>query len=358
MLALLTEEQEMLKEAAAQVAAVASPAQPSDIATVDRAKAWATLASSGFLSLRDRDGAGVPAASGVEVMLVALAFGESLSPVPYLGDIVAAELLWRSGSPASWCSSLSAGDERYGLLLTPDLGGLARVGAGSTDTGLGAGAGALAFDVDEATYALALSTDGEHVVRVSLDAGFEPADGADLTRCLLRLRDPFAVRAEVGGAAPAGPAADGWLALALVAASADVIGAMSSALYKAVEYAKERVQYGVKIGSFQAIQHLCADALVDVEGALSVARYAAWAVDALPAEEALLAARVAKAYSSGCARSVTETAMQVFGGIGQTWEHIAHVHTRRALTGRALFGDESAQLAHVADARLGPPPAE
>jgi alkylation response protein AidB-like acyl-CoA dehydrogenase len=128
---------------------------------------------------------------------------------------------------------------------------------------------------------------------------------------------------------------------------------MSSALTRAVDYAKERVQYGVKIGSFQAIQHLCADALVQIEASASLNRYAAWAVDALPCEEALLAARVAKAYSSSVAREVTETVMQVFGGIGQTWEHVAHLHTRRALTDRALFGDESQHLLHIADARLG-----
>jgi alkylation response protein AidB-like acyl-CoA dehydrogenase len=146
---------------------------------------------------------------------------------------------------------------------------------------------------------------------------------------------------------------DGWLALALVAVSADAIGVMSSALTRAVDYAKERVQYGVKIGSFQAIQHMCADAFVQIEASASLNRYAAWAVDALACDEALLAARVAKAYSSSVAREVTETVMQVFGGIGQTWEHVAHLHTRRALTDRALFGDESHHLLDIADARLG-----
>jgi alkylation response protein AidB-like acyl-CoA dehydrogenase len=98
---------------------------------------------------------------------------------------------------------------------------------------------------------------------------------------------------------------------------------------------------------------MCADALVQVEASASTTKYAAWAVDALPPAEALLAARVAKAYSSSVAREVTETVMQVFGGIGQTWEHIAHVHTRRALTDRAVLGDESIHLLRIADARLG-----
>jgi alkylation response protein AidB-like acyl-CoA dehydrogenase len=127
---------------------------------------------------------------------------------------------------------------------------------------------------------------------------------------------------------------------------------MREALQRAVDYAKERVQYGVPIGSFQAIQHLCADTLVQVEATASAVRYAAWALDELAPGEALLAARTAKAHMAGVARDVTETVMQVFGGIGQTWEHIAHVFTRRALVDRQLLGDGPTQLDAIADARL------
>ena len=85
------------------------------------------------------------------------------------------------------------------------------------------------------------------------------------------------------------------------------------------------------IGSFQAVQHLLADAFVATEGSRSVALHAAWAVDALPADEALAAAAVAKAYCARAARTVCETAIQVHGGIGNTWECLAHVYLRRAL---------------------------
>ncbi|MNG37925.1 hypothetical protein D3C84_1254260 [compost metagenome] len=73
----------------------------------------------------------------------------------------------------------------------------------------------------------------------------------------------------------------------------------------------------------------------------------------MDADQALLAARTAKAYAASVALPVTETVMQVYGGIGQTWEHIAHVYTRRALLNARLFGDESYQLQRIADARLG-----
>jgi alkylation response protein AidB-like acyl-CoA dehydrogenase len=346
MLALLTEEQEMLKQTATQLASSGAVLSPSDLTSVDRSKVWSSLSESGFLALRVRDEGAEPMASGVEVMLVCEAFGAALAPVPYLGGMVAAELMSRARVPDSWLDGLTSGETRYGLLLAPDLSRLARIEEAD---------GAVAFDADEATYALAFAGPAQAptLVRVNLTEGFTPLDAADLTRVLLRVDDPSALVSDPAGTPLEGRDRHGWLALALVAASADVIGVMSSALQRAVEYAKERVQYGVKIGSFQAIQHLCADALVQVEGSASVNRYAAWAVDALPPEEALLAARVAKAYSSSVAREVTETVMQVFGGIGQTWEHVAHVHTRRALTDRALLGDESLHLLDIADARLG-----
>jgi alkylation response protein AidB-like acyl-CoA dehydrogenase len=340
MLALLTPEQEMLRQMASQLAASSAPANVPDLDAVDRAKTWAALSESGLLSLRVRDTEGVPAASGVEVMLVCEAFGRALSPLPYLGCILAAELMSVAGAPDSWVEGVVSGDQRYGLLLTSNMSALAQGGDRTV----------LAFDVDEASYVLALSEDA--LVRIPFDEAFVAADAADLTRKIARPGDKLSP-AELSGGRLALPDADRWLALALTAASADLVGVMSSALDKAVAYAKERVQYGVKIGSFQAIQHLCADVLVDVEASASLTRYASWAVDALNPDEGLLAARTAKAYSASVARQVTETVMQVFGGIGQTWEHAAHMHTRRALTGRMLFGDERHQLSLIADARMG-----
>ena len=90
-------------------------------------------------------------------------------------------------------------------------------------------------------------------------------------------------------------------ALALAITVADLLGTMEGVLDTTCEYAKERHQYGVAIGSFQAVQHLLAEARVLVEGSISLAQYAAWAVDALPAGEALDAGAVAKAYCAHAA---------------------------------------------------------
>jgi alkylation response protein AidB-like acyl-CoA dehydrogenase len=124
---------------------------------------------------------------------------------------------------------------------------------------------------------------------------------------------------------------------------------MRGTITLATEYAGVRQQYGSLIGSFQAVQHLLADAFVAMEGSRSVALHAAWAVDALPADEALAAASVAKAYCARSARAVCETSIQVHGGIGNTWECLAHVFLRRALLSADLLGGAGASLDRVLD---------
>ncbi|MGB3894522.1 MAG: acyl-CoA dehydrogenase family protein, partial [Mycolicibacter sinensis] len=128
-----------------------------------------------------------------------------------------------------------------------------------------------------------------------------------------------------------------WQALALATTAADLVGTARGAHAVACDYAKIREQYGKPIGSFQAIAHLLAEGLALIEGSVSVLRHAAWAVDEAEAAEAVRAARIAKIYCARSARTVCETAIQVHGGIGNTWECLAHVYLRRALTSTALW---------------------
>jgi hypothetical protein len=122
-----------------------------------------------------------------------------------------------------------------------------------------------------------------------------------------------------------------WYALALTATTADLVGAARGAHALATEYAKVREQYGSTIGSYQAVGHLLAESLALIEGSTSVLRHAAWAVDELPLVEAVEAGRVAKIYCARAALTVCETSIQVHGGIGNTWECLAHVYLRRVL---------------------------
>jgi hypothetical protein len=131
--------------------------------------------------------------------------------------------------------------------------------------------------------------------------------------------------------------ADRWQALALMITCADVVGAARGAHALAVDYAKVREQYGATIGSYQAVGHLLAESMALIEGSISVLRHAGWAVDELPAREAIEAARVAKIYCARAALTVCETSIQVHGGIGNTWECLAHVYLRRVLAATELW---------------------
>ncbi|OBI84506.1 acyl-CoA dehydrogenase family protein [Mycobacterium sp. E740] len=161
--------------------------------------------------------------------------------------------------------------------------------------------------------------------------GREPSAGgeretADLTRSLTGVVES---PAELDGLSEED--AGRWRALALTVTCADLVGAARGAQALAVEYAKVREQYGATIGSYQAVGHLLAESLALIEGSVSVSRHAAWAVDELPVAEAIEAARVAKIYCARAALTVCETSIQVHGGIGNTWECLAHVYLRRVL---------------------------
>ena len=105
-----------------------------------------------------------------------------------------------------------------------------------------------------------------------------------------------------------------------------------------VEYAKDRVQFGRPIGSFQALKHRCADMLVDVEGMRSTVYWAAWCIGAAD-PEASVAASTAKIWGSDASKRVMASGLQVHGGIGFTWEHDLHLFLKRAQLDGVSFGD-------------------
>nr|WP_238589323.1 acyl-CoA dehydrogenase family protein [Pseudonocardia sp. HH130629-09] len=115
-----------------------------------------------------------------------------------------------------------------------------------------------------------------------------------------------------------------------------------------VAYAKERLQFGRPIGSFQAVKHRCADMLVAVEQARTAALHAAWAVDDPRIDAADLAVSIAQATCSETAYRVAADAVQLHGGIGFTWEHVAHLYYKRAVADAALLGSAEAHRERIA----------
>jgi alkylation response protein AidB-like acyl-CoA dehydrogenase len=105
-----------------------------------------------------------------------------------------------------------------------------------------------------------------------------------------------------------------------------------------VAYAKERVQFGRPIGSFQAIKHKCADMLLLVESARSASYYAGWAVAVRDPEVPVLAS-LARAYCSDAYFRCAAESVQIHGGVGFTWEYDVHLHFKRARASALLLGD-------------------
>src|SRR4029077_12885386 len=138
-----------------------------------------------------------------------------------------------------------------------------------------------------------------------------------------------------------------------VAYAVDGVGAAQRALELAVEYAKERGQFDKPIGAFQAVQHLCADMLRDVELGRAAAYYACWALDAASPEEAHRAATLARAFACDAFPRIGGTAIQVFGGIGFTWEHDIHLYYKRLLSCGVALGTTADHLTELATLALG-----
>jgi alkylation response protein AidB-like acyl-CoA dehydrogenase len=323
----LSPEQRALQEAAAQMVERLAPRTVRDLDDHERAaKLDAAVAASGWRDLRCAGENGAPWASAVEVAIVAAELANGLADVAFIGPVLAADLRRLAGAPAA--------DAVESVAFAADLGTLARADGNVLP-------GGVVFDAGGATAAVALADDNTLVTM--------PAEGTtggvDLTRSTLSLSAQTSVTGLTGKVTD--DDVDRWTALGLATASADLVGTMRGAIRLARDYAGTRRQFGTAIGTFQAIQHLLADAHVAMEGSWSIALHAAWAVDALEPADALAAAAAAKAYCARAARDVCETGIQVHGGIGNTWDCLAHVHLRRAIASSDLLGGVGPSLDRV-----------
>jgi alkylation response protein AidB-like acyl-CoA dehydrogenase len=339
-----TPEQSELRRSARQLARELGPAAVGDLDDATRAKRLrVAVRDAGWLELRHDDGAGAPLASGVEAAIVADALGGAAADAPFAGPVLAADLARRAGADPLDGAVVAFSASLADAVITPGpvtSVPLTLVDAGDDDRGY-------VLVGDGADHRLALIThDG---------APTTAGGGSDLTRAVRTV--PVGVPVEPIPDLRALTADDvaAWSALGLALTCADLVGVMRGVLDLTVAYAVERRQYDVPVGSFQAVQHLLAEARCLMEGSLSTALHASWAVDALAPDDARRAGRVAKAYCARAARTVCETAIQVHGGIGNTWECMAHVYLRRALLASQWFGDDRVQLRALQEELLDHP---
>lgn len=327
-------EQAQLRDAAASVVDRLGPKTVQQLEDGDRrAKLEEAVERSGWHELRAGDTPSAPLASAVEAAIVAEELGRGLADVAFVGPTLAAELRRLAGAPAA------SSTETVGLLADLSAPAVATVGDRAQPV--------IALDGRRSRSVLLLSPGAAGLGLVAAEPGPPVAAVVDLTRPSLWLADADAVVLPGQERALDEDDLARWSALALALACADLVGTMRGAVGLACDYASSRRQYGAAIGSFQAIQHLLADAHVLMEGSRSVALHAAWAVDALAPPEAVVAGAVAKAYCARAARTVCETTIQVHGGIGNTWECLAHLFLRRSLHSAALLGGVGASLARI-----------
>jgi len=334
-------EQAELRRAARRLARELGPPTVADLDDQTRVKRLArAVRDAGWLELRHDSGDGTPWASGVEVAIVADALGSAVADAAFTGPVLAADLARRVG--------LADTDDAV-VAFAPNLIDPAVVDAGRVVEP------SFAIDGDrergDHAYVLVAEGGGHFLAQVPVTPRVA---GTDLTRAVREVAEGSTAEIVPGQTCPL--TADDvahWTALGLALTSADLVGLMRGVLDVTVEYAAERKQYGVPVGSFQAVQHLLAESHTLMEGSLSVALHASWAVDNLSPDAARAAGRIAKAYCVRAARTVGETAIQVHGGIGNTWECIVHLYVRRALLSSQWFGDDGEQLRRLQEERLG-----
>ena len=179
----------------------------------------------------------------------------------------------------------------------------------------------------------AVQGDAAGVTRVALPT-------MDQTRKQSRIEFNNAPATLVGVEGGAGEGLTTMIQVAAAALAAEQVGGAQRVLNNAVDYAKNRVQFGRPIGSFQAIKHKCADMLLDVESAKSAAYYAAWTAQEMN-DELPIAASLAKSFCSEAYFHCAAENIQIHGGIGFTWEHHAHLYFKRAKSSELFLGDPS-----------------
>ena len=344
----LSEDQLALRKAAATLLdAVASPERVRAVAAEGEhfdGDLWAAMAEQGWLSVDTPADDGGLGLGLVEVAVLSEELGRHLAPVPFAGTNLALGAL--RGGPrhelldgvelAQWGERLASGDAVGALVWSS-----AADGPRATER---AGTWVVSGRTDPVVYApradvlvtCAATDRGQLLFALAPSAGRRPRSepAMDRTRSIARLELHDEPAVCIGGADDVEAVID----RAAAVLSAEMLGAADHVLQMTVSYAKDRVQFGRPIGSFQAVKHRCADMLVDVEGMRSAAYYAAWAVGAGD-PDASTAASAAKVWCSDASRRVMASALQVHGGIGFTWEHDLHLYLKRAQLDQVSFGD-------------------
>jgi alkylation response protein AidB-like acyl-CoA dehydrogenase len=299
----------------------------------------------------------------MEEMGAAVFCSPFLATVCLAGSVIA--LGGSEGQQGEWLPAIAAGELTATLALTEKTG---RIDAASVQAEYKADGdsyvlnGAKRFVVDGHSAGLLIvaaretGSSGENGISLFAVSG----DAKGMARKALPTLDQTRRQADVQLAdvrvsrdALIGEAGNGWPVLSpaldrgITALAAEQAGGARRVLQITVDYMQERVQFGRRIGSFQALKHRCADMMVKVESALAAARSAADAADAGDTDFSMLAA-MAKAYCSDAYFLCASEAIQLHGGVGFTWEYDPHLFFKRARASAAMLGDAAYHRERIA----------
>jgi alkylation response protein AidB-like acyl-CoA dehydrogenase len=374
-----SEEQEMLRQSARQFLESECPmTYVRKMMEDDRGyseEQWSKMAELGWMGLIIGEEYGGSGLNMVDLVVVLEEMGRVVMPGPFFATVILGGVaIGLGGSPAQkrrYLPEIAAGKLKVTLAHVEESGrwdadGIQLTAAKSADGFVLDGTKLFVPDAHNADLLLVPArTRGKGTKGISLFLVDAKQQGVDIT--LLKTMDQTRKLCEVtfrnvavAKDAVLGKPNQGWALLdrlidrAKVGLCAEMCGGAQKVLEMSVDYAKVREQFGRPIGSFQAIQHKCANMMVQVESSKSATYYAAWAV-ANDVPEGHLAACMAKAYCSDAYRYVSGEGIQIHGGIGFTWEHDMHLYFKRAKGSEVTFGDATWNRELVAQEVLDKP---
>ena len=306
---------------------------------------WSRMAADhGLLGLQLPSDVGGGGLGWVEQAVVLEETGRALLCAPYLATVTTAAVIAASNDDDDLLAAIASGRCVATIALAEDTGRWDE--AGVTTRAVPSSGGGWRLE-GQKSYVVDGCAADVLVVAARHDGGVGlfvvDGNAPGLSRSPLATVDQTRRQARVQlGSTPArtlaGPSVAAALDLAAVALAAEQVGGAQHCLDAAVAHARRRVQFGRPIGSFQAVKHLCADMLVDLESARAAAFYAARAA-ARKGDDLPEAAAMAKVCCSEAYVRVATDGLHVHGGLGFTWDHDAHLYFKRARSSRQLFGD-------------------
>ena len=326
---------------------------------------WSQMAEQlGLQSLVIPEEYGGQGYSFVELGVVLEEMGRALLCAPFFSGVLAGAAIMQSGDDGAKQAHLpgiASGETIAALAFTEESGkwdesGITMEASASGDGHTLSGVKSFVIDGHIANLIVVAARTGAGVSLFAVDG-----DASGLSREQLSTMDMTRKQAKLTfdntPATLIGTDGAGWdtmttvLDLGAIALAAEQVGGAQFVLDMAVQYAKDRVQFGRPIGSFQAIKHKCADMLLEVESAKSAAYYGLWCAaemnDELPSVASLAKAYCSEAYFHAAAENI-----QIHGGIGFTWEHPAHLYFKRAKSSELMFGDPAYHREQLAQ-RIG-----